>query len=420
MARKKQTNTAPVEVLSLTKELQNFAHEHHLNELVMIEQIENSLAKSYKKKLRTNNDLIVTIDRTNDTFYVYEKIPVGEPDPETGEYIEFEEIDVTPEDKSRFAALNLKPVLKQIIDEANKKNIYEEFSPRIGEIIYGTVVQDTKNFAIIKIRNGVEAELPHYDKRFFPDELDERPNGERYYKSSEPLAVMILDVRNPFDQQQQTARSRPMIVVTRKRVQFVEALMREYIPEIDEGLVAIKRIVRDAGNRTKIAVAPASMLSDVDPVGACVGPRGSRIKDISAEMQNERVEIVRWSDDPGEYVKSALGLRREGSAIINYEAGLATVIVPDTKLSATIGKNGENARLAANLTGWKIDIKSESYVRKYGGYDIVFTESKEETGEPEFDGRCAYSDAEGRRCRNAARPGSHYCSLHNDAEEAVM
>ena len=160
--------------------LQALAHERKIDEFYLIERLEASLAKSYQNILDLEWDARVTIDRQTGKIYVYEMVPVGEPDEETGEYTEFEERDVTPNDVSRIAAQNAKNVISSIVREAGRQSIYEEFSDRVGDLVTGTVLQGTPEFTIIKIREGVEAELPHYDLKRNPNERNERPRNEHY------------------------------------------------------------------------------------------------------------------------------------------------------------------------------------------------------------------------------------------------
>ena len=180
----------------LMEALQALAHEKKIDEFYLIERLEASLAKSYQNILDLEWDARVTIDRTTGKIYVYELVPVGEPDEETGEYAEFEERDVTPEGVSRIAAQNAKGVIAAMVREAGRQSIYEEFSDRVGDIVTATVLQATPDFTIVKIRDGVEAELPHYDQKRNPNERNERPHGERYLHNQRIKAV-IIDVRDP-------------------------------------------------------------------------------------------------------------------------------------------------------------------------------------------------------------------------------
>ena len=206
------------EEYSLIEALQMLAHERKIDEFYIIERLEESLAKSYERILDLEYDARVTIDRQTGNIYVYELVPVGEPDEETGEYSEFEERDVTPENTSRIAAQNAKSVIASIVRDATRKGIYEEFSDRVGDLITGTVLQGTPDFTIVKIRDGVEAELPHYDLKRYPQERNERPNNE-HYRHNQRLKVLIIDVRDPSSEATRAKgeQTRPPIIVSRSR-----------------------------------------------------------------------------------------------------------------------------------------------------------------------------------------------------------
>ncbi len=405
---------------SLIEALQMLAHERKIDEFYIIERLEESLARSYERILDLEHDARVTIDRQSGQIYVYELVPVGEPeiqvDPETGIeehiYSEFEERDVTPADISRIAAQNAKSVISSIVRDAAKRSIYEEFSDRVGDLITGTVLQGTQDFTIIKIRDGVEAELPHYDTKRNPTERNERPANE-HYRHNQRLKVLIIDVRDP-SQEQSRARgeqSRPTIIVSRTHPDLIRRLFEIEVPEIYDGVVEIKSIAREPGARSKVAV--ASREPNLDPVGACVGPRGSRVRMVVEELRNERVDVIQWSEDPATYVANALSPARVSRVDIDPESNYATVIVPDDQLSLAIGKEGQNARLAARLTGWHIDIKSTSF--QGAAPDVEETLLDDEDGAD--DDFCAFVSEDGTRCRNHAREGSRFCGIHASSED---
>jgi len=395
----------------LIEALQELAHERKIDEFYLIERLEESLANSYQRILDLEWDARVTIDRQTGKIYVYELVPVGEPDEETGEYSEFEERDVTPADVSRIAAQNAKSVIAAIVRDAGRQSIYEEFSGRVGDLVTGTVLQGTPDFTIIKIRDGVEAELPHYDQKRYPGERNERPNNE-HYRHNQRLKVLIIDVRDPSSDAPRVRgdQQRPPIVVSRTHPDLIRRLFEIEVPEIYDGLVEVKSIAREPGVRSKVAV--ASRESNLDPVGACVGPKGSRVRMVVEELRNERVDVIQWSENPAVYVGNALSPARVNSVTIDEENHYATVVVSDDQLSLAIGKEGQNARLAARLTGWHIDIKSASFVgASLVDEDTLIDDEVEE--ESEF---CAYENEDGVRCRNHARPGSRYCGIHASLE----
>lgn len=398
------------EELSLIEALQALAHERKIDEFYIIEQLEESLARSYERILDLDNDARVTIDRQTGKIYVFELVPVGEPDEETGEYAEFEERDVTPEGVSRIAAQNAKSVISSIVRDATRKSIYEEFSDRVGDLITGTVLQGTPDFTIIKIRDGVEAELPHFDVKKNPQELNERPQGERY-RHNQRLKLLIIEVRDPDTDAPRVRgeHTRPSIVVSRTHKDLIKRLFEIEVPEIYDGVVEIKSIAREPGIRSKIAV--ASREPNLDPVGACVGPKGSRVRMVVEELHNERVDVIQWSENPAEYIANALSPARVSNVTIDHESHHATVVVPDDQLSLAIGKEGQNARLAAHLTGWHIDIKPESFM----GNSLIEDVEDVEDVVPDDD-FCVYVNEEGVRCRNHAREGSRYCGVHASME----
>lgn len=398
---------------SLIEALQMLAHEKKIDEFYIIERLEDSLAKSYERILDLEYDARVTIDRQTGNIYVYELVPVGEPDPETGEYTEFEERDVTPADTSRIAAQNAKSVISSIVRDATRKGIYEEFSDRVGDLITGTVLQGTPDFTIIKIRDGVEAELPHYDLKRYPSERDERPFNE-HYRHNQRLKVLIIDVRDPFSESTKARgeQARPSIIVSRTHPDLIRRLFEIEVPEIYDGIVEIKSIAREPGARSKVAV--ASREPNLDPVGACVGPKGSRVRMVVEELRNERVDIIQWSEDPAEYVSNALSPAVVSSVTIDNDNHYATVVVPDDQLSLAIGKEGQNARLAARLTGWHIDIKSASF----SGDQTINDDANAAEEDVTDDGVCIFTNEDGIRCRNHARPGSKYCGVHAYCEES--
>ncbi len=396
----------------LMEALQALAHEKKIDEFYLIERLEASLAKSYQTILDLEWDARVTIDRTTGRIYVYELVPVGEPDEETGEYSEFEERDVTPSDVSRIAAQNAKGVIASIVREAGRQSIYEEFSDRVGDIVTGTVLQVTPEFTIIKIRDGVEAELPHYDQKRNPEEPNERPEGE-HYRHNQRLKTLIVDVRDPnsLEPRPRGDQARPAIVVSRTHPDLIRRLFELEVPEIYDGMVEIKSIAREPGVRSKVAV--ASREPNLDPVGACVGPKGSRVRMVVEELRNERVDVIQWDENPAVYVKNALSPARVTRVDVETDKNYATVIVPDDQLSLAIGKEGQNARLAARLTGWHINIESGSFASAPRVEENLLLD---EEPEQDDDGFCAYVAEDGVRCRNHARPGSRYCGVHTDNE----
>ena len=392
--------------------LSALAKEKKIDEIYLLEKLEQSLSRSYKSILSLDYDPRVTIDRNSGKIYVFELVGIGEIDEETGEHTEFEEHDVTPNDVSRIAALNVKKFLAEILRDHERISLYTEFAERIGELVSGQVLQTTSDFTIIKIREGVEAELPHFDLDRNPNERNEKPPMERY-RHNQRLKAVIVDVRDPSSMEANTRghNARPLIIVSRTSPDFIKRLFEMEVPEIYEGIVEVKAIAREPGARSKVAV--NSREANLDPVGACVGPKGSRVRMVVEELHNERVDVIAWSENPAAYVANALSPAKVSSVQIDEGRHYATVVVPDDQLSLAIGKEGQNARLAARLTGWHIDIKSTSLVESMSSGSLI--DDLEDEDEEAADGRCAFVLENGARCRNHARPGSRYCGIHENA-----
>jgi N utilization substance protein A len=279
-------------------------------------------------------------------------------------------------------------VILQRIREAERDMMFEEYRDRVGELVTGIVQQSDSRYTLVQLRERVEALLPK----------SEQIDAERYEHSGRIKAV-IKEVS--------ASTKGPSIIVSRRDPELIKKLFELEVPEIADGLVEITNVAREPGYRSKIAV--VSHADGVDPVGACVGPRGSRVRMVVSELRGEKIDIIPYNDEPARFVAKALSPARVREVLVDDEGRQATVIVPDDQLSLAIGREGQNARLAARLTGWRVDIKSET----------EFAEEEAEHGydEDELQGRCAAILANGRRCPNAALPGSRYCGL--DAHQAL-
>lgn len=373
--------------------LHDVAKEHGIDEYEFLDKLETALAPKFVRVLGLINDCRVTLNTEDGTPYVYELVPVGDIDPETGEAESYEEVDVTPKDKSRIVALEAKNIVNQMIREARREKIVEEYVGRIGECVTGEVQHIGKGFTIIKLRENLEAELP----------AKEQPANERY-SHNERLKVYIVDARR-------AKGSDYSIIVSRKHPGLVKRLFEIEVPEVYDGIVEIKAIARDAGARSKVAV--YSKEAGLDPVGACVGPKGNRVRQVVQDLRNERIDIIPWSEDSATYIKAALSPAKVERVLINEDTHTATVIVNSDQLSLAIGKEGQNARLAAQLTGWRIDIKSTEMAAGAGLIDDAPMAAAGMMDDlSEIDTRCIAVNADGVRCRNHARPGSQYCGLH--------
>ena len=297
----------------------------------------NALESAYKRTAGSFEYAWVTIDPSSFEIRVYaqELDEDGEP---VGE-----EMDVTPDNFGRIAAQTTKQVLMQGIREEEREMKYEEYAGREGDIVTGIVQQTDSRYTLLDL-GRVEALLPQAEQV----STGPRPeNGARY-------KAYIVEVRK-------TAKG-PQIVVSRTHPGLVKRLFELEVPEIADGIVEMKACAREPGHRTKIAV--ASNDQNVDPVGACVGARGSRVRMVVNELNGEKVDIIPYSDDPYEFVAKALSPAKVREVRIYEETGTAEVIVPDFQLSLAIGKEGQNARLAHRLTGWRIDIKSETQLEE--------------------------------------------------------
>ncbi len=371
--------------------LRALARDKGIDEYDMLDKLESSLASTYQRILDLENNVRVTLDRETGHIYVYEQIPDPEWEGEPEEAPIVDEVDVTPPDVSRIAAQSAKSVITSIIRDAERERIFEEYADRIGESVTGTVQQSDNRFTLIKLREGVEALLPP----------GEQPGNERY-DHNQRLKAYIIDVRKGQSNE-------PSIVVSRTHPGLIRRLFEIEVPEVYDGIVEIKSVAREAGARSKVAV--SSREPGLDPVGACVGPKGSRVRMVVGELRGERIDVVPWSEDPATYVASALSPAKIDRVLISEDTHTATVIAPDDQLSLAIGKEGQNARLAAKLTGWRIDIKSATMAAEQG-LTSASSSAGGDGGPEEFDGRCVWVTESGVRCRNQARPGSYYCGVH--------
>jgi N utilization substance protein A len=399
----------------IVEAIKGLEQEKGIDAETLMAALEDALLSAYKKTPGAAKYARVDLDRDTADFRVYElTLPPEleeklleqaaeeqeqEIDPETGELREPEEpeldpemlrpyedqiksTDVTPEDFGRIAAQTAKQVILQRIREAERQMMFDEYQDRVGELITGIIQQSDNRYTLVQLRERVEALLPRSEQVW----------NERYDHGMRVKAV-ITDV---------SAEGKgPSIVVSRRNPELIKQLFELEVPEIADGLVEIVGVAREPGYRSKIAV--ISHADGVDPVGACVGPRGSRVRMVVSELRGEKIDIIPHNDEPARFVAKALSPARVREVLVDDETKEATVIVPDDQLSLAIGREGQNARLAAKLTGWKVDIKSET--------EFSHEEELEYEEAEEADGRCAAVLSAGRRCPNAALDGSRYCGL---------
>jgi transcription termination/antitermination protein NusA len=405
----------------IVEAVRGLAAEKNISHEKLMEALEDALLSAYKKTPGSAPYAKVEMDRDSGDFIVWElKIPPEleeqllieastdqQPtvDPETGEMrdapepeIDMEKLkeyedqieieDVTPHDFGRIAAQTAKQVILQRIREAERDMMFEEYRDRVGELITGIVQQSDSRYTLVQLRERVEALLPK----------SEQVDGERY-DHSQRIKAVIKDVSN--------STKGPSIIVSRRDPELIKSLFELEVPEIADGLVEITGVAREPGYRSKIAV--VSHVDGVDPVGACVGPRGSRVRMVVSELRGEKIDIIPYNDEPARFVAKALSPARVREVLVDDAGKQATVIVPDDQLSLAIGREGQNARLAARLTGWRIDIRSET--------EFAAEEAEHGYEEEELQGRCAAILTNGRRCPNAALPASRYCGI--DAHQAL-
>jgi len=296
--------------------------------------------------------------------------------------------DVTPHDFGRIAAMTAKQVIQQRIREAERAMRYAEYIDRVGDVVTGIVQQaGDRNNVLVDLGNNVEALLPR----------SEQVDGERYEQGSRIKAV-ITEVRS--------GTKGPQVILSRRDPELIKTLFELEVPEIADGLVEIRGVAREPGYRAKIAV--ESHVQGVDPVGACVGPRGSRVRMVVSELRGEKIDIIPWNTEPARFVAKALSPARVREVYIDDDTREATVVVPDDQLALAIGKEGLNARLAARLTGWKVDIQSDS---EFAQAEAEAAFAGTGSDDDDFSGRCSAILTNGKRCPNIALPGSKYCGV---------
>jgi len=357
---------------------------------LLIEALEDAVHSAYNKTAHAVPFSEVKIDRETGEIHVYELIfPPGE-EPEvhdeetTIDTSNAERVEITPDDFGRIAAQTAKQVIYQRIREAEQGIVFKEYSERIGEIVTGIVQQSDSRYTLVDL-GRVEARLPK----------SEQVPTERYEHGMRLKAVIKEVSQNPKE---------PPIILSRRSEELVRRLFELEVPEIADGLVEIVGVAREPGYRSKISVVSHS--DGVDPVGACVGPRGSRVRMVVSELRGEKIDIIPFDEEPARFVAKSLSPARVREVLLDDERREATVVVPDDQLSLAIGKDGQNARLANRLTGWKIDIKSETEMNEE---DTVFAAA---VVEPEVaDGRCHALTVGGKRCPNAALSSSLYCGI---------
>ena len=325
----------------------------------LMEAIETALITAYKRDCdSTADNAKVVVDKETGDYHVFVEKEVVEEVEDGNTQISLDDakkinksleigdtaqIEIMPKNFGRIAAGTAKQVIIQKIREASREFLYNEFSDRKGEIVSGLIQKADGGIVVVDL-GRLEGVMP----------LKEQVPTEKYHVNDK-IRAYVLDV-------EKGAKGAPQVIISRAHADFVRKLFELEIPEIYEGVIEIKSVSRDAGSRSKVAV--YSPNENIDPVGSCVGQKGIRIQNIINELGGEKIDVIEWNEDPATFISAALLPAQVLAVDIKEEEKFAQVIVPDDQLSLAIGKSGQNARLAAKLTNWKIDIKSESQFRQ--------------------------------------------------------
>ncbi len=349
--------------------LEDLEKEKGIKKEYLLESIETALLTAYKRNFDALDNVRIEMDKKTGATHVYsikeavekvedEKTQIQlkeakkiNPEIEEGETVE---IEIVPRNFGRIAAQTAKQVIIQKLRELEREIIFTEYNDRKGEIVTGLIQKADKNIVVMDL-GKLEGVMP--SKEQIPTEN---------YRVNDKIKGYVLDV-------EKGAKGAPQVIVSRSHPDFVRKLLEFEIPEIYEGVIEIKSVSRDPGYRSKVAV--YSPDPNIDPVGSCVGQKGVRIQNVINELHGEKIDVIEWNEDPSIYIASSLLPAKILAVDIKQEEKFAQVIVPDDQLSLAIGKSGQNARLAAKLTNWKIDIKSETQFREM----LMAAQNEEET-----------------------------------------
>ena len=339
--------------------LEELEKEKGIKKEYLLESIETALVTAYKRNFDSSENVKVVMDKKTGATYIYSVKEVVETVNNSTQEISLADakkinksvqigdsvdVEIVPKNFGRIAAQTAKQVIVQKIREAEREIIYSEYSDQKGEIVSGPIQKADKGIVVMDL-GKIEGVMP----------LKEQVPTE-HYKVNDKIKAYVIDV-------EKGEKGAPQVIVSRSKADFVRKLLEFEIPEIYEGLIEIKSVSRDPGKRSKVAV--YSQDPNIDPVGSCVGQKGIRIQNVINELNGEKIDIIEWNPDISIFIASALLPAKIMAVDSKEEERFAQVIVPDDQLSLAIGKAGQNARLAAKLTNWKIDIKSESQFRKY-------------------------------------------------------
>lgn len=354
-------NVPAIDSKELIIAMEELEKEKGIHKEYLLESIETALMTAYKRNFDSVENVRISMDKETGEIHVYaEKDIVEKPEEieDTRLQITLEDarkidsklqvgdkasVEIVPKNFGRIAAGTAKQVIIQKIREASRNFLFDEFNERKGEIVSG-IIQKADGGVVVLDLGKLEGVMPV--KEQIPTEK---------YKVNDKIRAYVLDV-------ERGTKGAPQVIVSRAHPDFVRKLFELEIPEIYEGVIEIKSVSRDAGNRSKVAV--YSPNENIDPVGSCVGQKGIRIQNIINELNGEKIDVIEWSEDPAIFISAALLPAQVMAVDIREEDKFAQVIVQDDQLSLAIGKMGQNARLAARLTNWKIDIKSESQFRE--------------------------------------------------------
>ena len=366
-----------IDVKELIEAMDELEKERGIKKDYLIESLEGALVSAYKKNFDSVDNVKVTINQETGDVHIYSvrevveksedpllEISIDEarqinPKAEIGETVDLE---IVPKDFGRIAAQTAKQVVVQKIREAERDIVYNEYHDKTGEIVTGIIQKVDENLVVLDL-GKLEGIMTA--KEQIPTE---------HYKVNDKIRGYVVSVKKEV-------KGNPQVVVSRSHPDFVRKLFEFEIPEIYEGLIEIKSVSRDPGSRSKVAV--YSKNENIDPVGSCVGQKGVRIQNIINELHGEKIDVIEWNEDPAIYIAAALLPAQVMAVDANDEEKFAQVIVPDDQLSLAIGKSGQNARLAAKLTNWKIDIKSESQFREMLAQKAEDANNSEEVEETE-------------------------------------
>ena len=347
----------------LVMALEELEKERGIDKNYLLQSIEDALVIAYKKNFDSAENVKVVMDKATGEIHVYSQKEVVETVEDEYLQISLEmakkyektaqigdtiNIELVPKDFGRIAAQTAKQVIMQKIREEERSKVYTEYNDRKGEIVSG-IIQKADGGTVVLDLGKLEGIMP----------LKEQIPTEKY-RVNDKIKAYVVSVEKGL-------KGVPQVLVSRNHPDFVRKLFEFEIPEIYEGLIEIKSVSRDAGNRSKVAV--YSTNPDIDPVGSCVGQKGIRIQNIINELNGEKIDVIEWSEDPATFISAALLPAQVMAVDVKEDEKFAQVIVPDDQLSLAIGKSGQNARLAARLVKWKIDIKSESQFRELLEYN---------------------------------------------------